>query len=86
MREKSLFCGNIIQQGIENWIYIKNWIVPNLIRATIILNDSANTYILIDKLEKKGLLERHPNPNDSSISNVVLTVEGRALFDENFPK
>ncbi|TDL75692.1 MarR family transcriptional regulator [Rhodococcus qingshengii] len=43
------------------------------------------TYV-VDKLEKKGLVERQPNPNDRRASNVVLTEEGRALFDEVFPK
>ncbi|MFJ5761115.1 MarR family winged helix-turn-helix transcriptional regulator [Neobacillus sp. NPDC093182] len=43
------------------------------------------TYV-VDKLEKKGLVERQPNPNDRRASNVVLTEEGRTLFDEIFPK
>jgi len=43
------------------------------------------TYV-VDKLEKKGLVERQPNPHDRRASNVVLTQEGRALFDEIFPK
>ena len=43
------------------------------------------TYV-VDKLEKKGLVKRQPNPNDRRASNVVLTEEGRALFDEIFPK
>lgn len=43
------------------------------------------TYV-VDKLEKKGLVERQPNPNDRRASNVVLTAEGKALFDEIFPK
>lgn len=43
------------------------------------------TYV-VDKLEKKGLVERQPNPNDRRASNVVLTTEGRALLDEIFPK
>ncbi|MGM0924258.1 MAG: MarR family winged helix-turn-helix transcriptional regulator [Bacillota bacterium] len=43
------------------------------------------TYV-VDKLEKKGLVERQPNPNDRRASNVVLTEEGKALFDEIFPK
>ncbi|UAL51732.1 MarR family transcriptional regulator [Metabacillus dongyingensis] len=43
------------------------------------------TYV-VDKLEKKGLVARQPNPNDRRASNVVLTEEGRALFDEIFPK
>ncbi|RBW68579.1 MarR family winged helix-turn-helix transcriptional regulator [Bacillus taeanensis] len=43
------------------------------------------TYV-VDKLEKKGLVERQPNPNDRRASNVVLSEKGRALFDEIFPK
>jgi MarR family 2-MHQ and catechol resistance regulon transcriptional repressor len=31
-------------------------------------------------------VERQPNPNDRRASNVVLIEEGRALFDEIFPK
>ncbi|MFF2879040.1 MarR family winged helix-turn-helix transcriptional regulator [Gottfriedia sp. NPDC057991] len=49
-------------------------------------SDKANTYLLVVKLEKKGLVERQPNPNDRRASNVVLTEEGRTLFDEVFPK
>ncbi|MEQ2527761.1 MarR family transcriptional regulator [Bacillaceae bacterium CLA-AA-H227] len=43
------------------------------------------TYV-VDKLEKKSLVARQPNPNDRRASNVVLTEEGRTLFDEIFPK
>jgi MarR family 2-MHQ and catechol resistance regulon transcriptional repressor len=43
------------------------------------------TYV-VDKLEKKGLVERQANPNDRRASNVVLTEEGSVLFDEIFPK
>ncbi|MBD8071570.1 MarR family winged helix-turn-helix transcriptional regulator [Bacillus sp. PS06] len=43
------------------------------------------TYV-VDKLEKKGLVERLPNPKDRRASNVVLTQEGRVLFAEIFPK
>jgi MarR family 2-MHQ and catechol resistance regulon transcriptional repressor len=43
------------------------------------------TYV-VDKLEKKGLVERKPNPEDRRASNVVLTEKGKELFDEIFPK
>lgn len=43
------------------------------------------TYV-VDKLEKKELVERKPNPEDRRASNVVLTVKGKKLFDEIFPK
>ena len=43
------------------------------------------TYV-VDKLEKKGLVERQPSPNDRRASNVVLTEEGTVLFDKVFPE
>jgi MarR family 2-MHQ and catechol resistance regulon transcriptional repressor len=43
------------------------------------------TYV-VDKLEKKGLVKREQNPNDRRASNVILTEEGRSLFDEIFPR
>lgn len=43
------------------------------------------TYV-VDKLEKKGLVERQPNPEDRRASNVVLTEKGKERFDEIFPK
>jgi MarR family 2-MHQ and catechol resistance regulon transcriptional repressor len=55
------------------------------ISETFTIPSGSITYV-VDKLEKKGLVERKPNPNDRRASNVVLTEEGRALFDEIFPK
>ncbi|MBQ6445936.1 MarR family transcriptional regulator [Cytobacillus oceanisediminis] len=55
------------------------------ISETFSIPSGSITYV-VDKLEKKGLVERQPNPNDRRASNVVLTQEGRALFDEIFPK
>ncbi|SFB29604.1 MarR family transcriptional regulator, 2-MHQ and catechol-resistance regulon repressor [Cohnella sp. OV330] len=43
------------------------------------------TYV-IDKLEKKGFVERRQSQEDRRTSNAVLTDEGRALFDDIFPK
>lgn len=43
------------------------------------------TYV-VDKLEKKGLVERQVNPTDRRASNVVLTEKGTTLFDEIFPQ
>lgn len=55
------------------------------ISETFSIPSGSITYV-VDKLEKKGLVERQPNPNDRRASNVVITEEGRALFDEIFPK
>ncbi|MFC3799545.1 MarR family transcriptional regulator [Cohnella sp. GCM10012308] len=43
------------------------------------------TYV-IDKLEKKGYVERRQSQEDRRTSNAVLTAAGRALFDDIFPK
>lgn len=43
------------------------------------------TYV-VDKLEKKGLVERVPIPGDRRKTNVTLTDEGRRQFDLIFPK
>lgn len=43
------------------------------------------TYV-VNKLEKKGLVERHPSPKDRRASHVVLTEKGTMLFDGIFPQ
>ncbi|MEK4563785.1 MarR family transcriptional regulator [Alkalihalobacillus sp. FSL R5-0424] len=43
------------------------------------------TYV-VNKLEKKGLVERQTNPNDKRTFDVMLTKEGKALFDDIFPQ
>ncbi|MCF4098818.1 MarR family winged helix-turn-helix transcriptional regulator [Maritalea mediterranea] len=40
----------------------------------------------IDKLEKAGLIERRPNPNDRRSNLVALTAAGRAKIDEMVPE
>ena len=55
------------------------------ISETLSIPSGSITYV-VDKLEKKGLVERQPLPNDRRASNVVLTEEGKQLFDEIFPQ
>lgn len=55
------------------------------ISETLSIPSGSITYV-VDKLEKKGLVERQPIPNDRRASNVVLTEEGKTLFDQVFPK
>ena len=55
------------------------------ISETFSIPSGSITYV-VDKLEKKGLVERQPMPNDRRASNVVLTEAGKNLFDEIFPK
>lgn len=41
--------------------------------------EPSNTTFVVDKLEKQGLVERHPHPTDRRAKHLVLTVEGAAL-------
>ncbi|MFD9302044.1 MarR family winged helix-turn-helix transcriptional regulator [Streptomyces sp. NPDC060048] len=41
--------------------------------------EPSNTTFVIDKLEKQGLVERHPHPTDRRAKRLVLTAEGAAL-------
>ncbi|MEW2136362.1 MarR family transcriptional regulator [Streptomyces sp. NPDC005409] len=41
--------------------------------------EPSNTTFVVDKLEKQGLIERHPHPTDRRAKHLVLTPEGAAL-------
>jgi MarR family 2-MHQ and catechol resistance regulon transcriptional repressor len=43
------------------------------------------TYV-VDKLEKKGFVQRLPIPGDRRKTKVTLTEEGQAYFDDIFPR
>ncbi|WP_372662463.1 MarR family winged helix-turn-helix transcriptional regulator [Cohnella sp.] len=55
------------------------------ISETLSIPSGSITYV-VDKLEKKGFVERQPSPTDRRASNVVLTDKGNSLFDEIFPQ
>ncbi|MFJ8163098.1 MarR family winged helix-turn-helix transcriptional regulator [Streptomyces sp. NPDC096136] len=41
--------------------------------------EPSNTTFVIDRLERQGLVERHPHPTDRRAKQLVLTGEGTAL-------
>ncbi|OKK21985.1 MarR family transcriptional regulator [Streptomyces sp. CB00455] len=41
--------------------------------------EPSNTTFVIDRLEKQGLVGRHPHPTDRRAKHLVLTAEGAAL-------
>ncbi|RKE16829.1 MarR family winged helix-turn-helix transcriptional regulator [Streptomyces sp. TLI_171] len=41
--------------------------------------EPSNATFVVDRLEKQGLVERHPHPTDRRARLLVLTPEGRAL-------
>ncbi|SFD72308.1 MarR family transcriptional regulator, 2-MHQ and catechol-resistance regulon repressor [Paenibacillus catalpae] len=55
------------------------------ISETFSIPSGSITYV-VDKLEKKGLVERLPIPGDRRKTNVTLTDEGQSYFDHIFPR
>jgi MarR family 2-MHQ and catechol resistance regulon transcriptional repressor len=55
------------------------------ISDTFSIPSGSITYV-VDKLEKKGFVERLPIPGDRRKTNVSLTGDGRSYFDNIFPK
>ncbi|WP_261300479.1 MarR family winged helix-turn-helix transcriptional regulator [Paenibacillus andongensis] len=47
---------------------------------------SGSITFVVNKLVKQGFVERQPNPQDGRASDAILTGQGKALFDEIFPK
>jgi MarR family 2-MHQ and catechol resistance regulon transcriptional repressor len=66
-------------------LYSKGPHLVQKISETFSIPSGSITYV-VDKLEKQGMVERHPNPNDRRASNVVLSEKGEALFNGIFPK
>jgi MarR family 2-MHQ and catechol resistance regulon transcriptional repressor len=51
-----------------------------------LLKSSGNITLVIDNLEKQGLVQRERDPNDRRMSIVSLTDKGRELIARIFPR
>lgn len=76
---------NSTEFGVLELLYHKGAHPIQKIGQKLLLASSSITYV-VDKLEKKSLLERKPCPTDRRITHAVLTDKGRSLMDEIFPK
>jgi DNA-binding MarR family transcriptional regulator len=45
--------------------------------------DASNVTGIVDRLESRGLVERQPDPDDRRVRRLVLTDEGRRLWQEH---
>lgn len=50
-----------------------------------ILKSTGNLTTVVDNLERDGLVERRPNPDDRRMVSVELTAPGRGLIEEILP-
>jgi MarR family 2-MHQ and catechol resistance regulon transcriptional repressor len=65
-------------------LYHKGPLLLSDIQRRILVSSGGITYV-IDRLEKKGLVERQACPSDRRATYAALTPRGRALVAEIFP-
>lgn len=75
---------NSSEFGVLELLYHKGEQTIQNIGKKILLASSSLTYV-IDKLEKKGLVQRIPCESDRRVIFTAITEEGRKLMDEIFP-
>lgn len=71
--------------GILEVLYAKGKVPLQQIGSKLLLTSGTTTYN-IDKLEKKGLLNRLPCEEDRRVTYGELTDKGKQLFDHIFPQ
>ena len=76
---------NITEFAVLELIYHKGEQPIQKIGQKVLISSSSITYV-VDKLEKKNLLERKPCPKDRRVTFAALTVAGKELMDDLFPK
>jgi DNA-binding MarR family transcriptional regulator len=59
--------------------------IPGHVVAERLLVSSASMTSLLDTLEKRGLIERHPHPIDRRKVLIHLTDQGRVIVDRMLP-
>lgn len=50
--------------------------------AELLSCDASNATLIVDRLERRGLVERHTNPADRRAKHVTATPEGSALAQQ----
>ncbi|MFC4559562.1 MarR family winged helix-turn-helix transcriptional regulator [Virgibacillus kekensis] len=66
-------------------LFHKGDLTVNQICDAVLINSGSMTYV-IDKLEKKGLLERTVSEKDRRVVHVSITEQGKELMDDIFPQ
>jgi MarR family transcriptional regulator, 2-MHQ and catechol-resistance regulon repressor len=66
-------------------LYFKGAMLLGDVKRKILVTSAGMTY-LIDRLEKRGLVERRPSPEDRRAVFASLTPEGERYFKEIFPE
>ncbi|WP_036689266.1 MarR family winged helix-turn-helix transcriptional regulator [Paucisalibacillus globulus] len=65
-------------------LYHKDRLTVREVSEAVLINTGSITYV-IDKLEKKGLIERSNCKDDRRVVYIQITDEGKKLMDNIFP-
>ncbi|WP_243300389.1 MarR family winged helix-turn-helix transcriptional regulator [Bacillus litorisediminis] len=76
---------NLTEFAVLELLYHKGDQPIQKIGDKVLLASSSITYV-VDKLEKKDLIERKPCATDRRITYAALTEKGKVFMDEIFPK
>ncbi|MGG0670026.1 MarR family winged helix-turn-helix transcriptional regulator [Sporosarcina koreensis] len=76
---------NLTEFSVLELIYNKGDQPIQKIGEKVLIASSSITYV-VDKLEKKKLIERKPCPKDRRITYAAITLEGYELMSDVFPK
>jgi MarR family transcriptional regulator, 2-MHQ and catechol-resistance regulon repressor len=66
-------------------LYHKGKLTVREVSEAVLINTGSITYV-IDKLEKKGLIERSNCKDDRRVVYIHITEEGKKLMDDIFPQ
>jgi MarR family 2-MHQ and catechol resistance regulon transcriptional repressor len=75
----------IAEFGVLEALYHKGPMLLNEVQRRILVSSGGITY-LVDRLEKRGLVERRDCPGDRRARLAALTPEGQALVSAIFPQ
>ena len=76
---------NLTEFAVLELLYHKGDQPIQKIGDKVLLASSSITYV-VDKLEKKELIERKPCPTDRRITYAALTDKGKQFMEDIFPK
>lgn len=75
---------NITEFSVLEVLFLQGKQTIQQIGTSILIASGSMTYV-IDKLEQKGLLNRHACPDDRRVIHVILTEDGNDLMKKIMP-
>lgn len=71
--------------GVLEALYHKGPLLLGEVQRKLLISSAGITYV-VDRLERKGFVERRPCPTDRRARYAALTRKGRSLIERVFPE